>query len=73
MSYIIEHRTGTGVTRYISDKPLIKTRENLIPQEPLPLRDMAPAYKIGTCANVRKKCKDYEKLIMDEGAKAIFR
>ena len=42
-------------------------------QDPLPLNDAAPAYEIGTGASVRRKCKDYEKLIMDDGAKAIFR
>lgn len=72
MSYIIEHRTGTGVTRYVSDKPLIRTSENLIPKDPLPLRDMAPACK-EICDGVEEKCKDYEKMIMGEGAKILFR
>ena len=72
MSYIIETRTGNGITRKISDRLPPKAKGSLIMQDPLPLNDAAPAYKIGTGASARRKCKDYEKLIMDDGAKAIF-
>lgn len=72
MSYIIETRTGNGITRRRSNKPLLRDNENFIPRDPLPLRDMAPAFKYNQVTEAKKAISKLEDIILDDSSKCLF-
>lgn len=72
MSYIIETRTGNGITRRRSNKPLLSENKNFIPKEPIALKDMAPAFSHKQITHAKKAISRLEDIILDDTSKSMF-